>query len=69
MRYVMFVCVDPPDEEHGAGDALDEWARQLDHRKMRFLGNHLRASDRAITVRRRNGKILVTDGPFAETKE
>jgi hypothetical protein len=25
--------------------------------------------DRAITVRKRNGKVLKTDGPFAETKE
>jgi hypothetical protein len=25
--------------------------------------------DAATTVRRRRGKVLVTDGPFAETKE
>jgi hypothetical protein len=25
--------------------------------------------DQAITVRKRNGRVLKTDGPFAETKE
>jgi hypothetical protein len=32
-------------------------------------GNALQATDTAATVRLREGKILSTDGPFAETKE
>jgi hypothetical protein len=32
-------------------------------------GNELHPTSRATTVRLRNGKRLVTDGPFAETKE
>jgi hypothetical protein len=31
--------------------------------------NRLEPPDTAITVRVRNGKVLTTDGPFAETKE
>ena len=32
-------------------------------------GNALQPTNRAITVRVRDGKRLATDGPFAETKE
>ena len=32
-------------------------------------GNALQATDTAATVRVREGKVLSTDGPFAETKE
>lgn len=32
-------------------------------------GNELKAPANATTVRVRNGKSVVTDGPFAETKE
>lgn len=32
-------------------------------------GNALQPTQSATTVRRRNGKISTTDGPFAETKE
>jgi hypothetical protein len=41
----------------------------VDRRKVRILGNRLTGVDDATTVRRRSGKVLVTDGPFAETKE
>jgi hypothetical protein len=34
-----------------------------------FDYNRLTGADQAITVRKRNGKVLKTDGPFAETKE
>jgi len=32
-------------------------------------GDRLRPTSSASTVRVRNGKVLVTDGPFAETRE
>jgi hypothetical protein len=32
-------------------------------------GNRLRPTEAASTVRVRNGKTMITDGPFAETKE
>lgn len=34
-----------------------------------LLGQALQPVSTATTVRRRNGRISVTDGPFAETKE
>ena len=41
----------------------------MDRRKVRILGNRLNGVKDAITVRRHNGEALVTDGPFAETRE
>ena len=70
MRYIMFVCVDPGAEKYVAEeDNIDQWVGEMDRRKVRILGNRLKGVKDATTVRRRNGKVVVTDGPFAETKE
>jgi hypothetical protein len=70
MRYIMFVCVDPSGEKYvPEEDNIHEWVEEMDRRKVRTLGYRLKGVKDAITVRRRNGKVLVTDGPFAETKE
>jgi hypothetical protein len=46
--------------------AYDDELRRGGH----FLGGEaLELSHRAVTLRGRNGKVVVTDGPFAETKE
>jgi len=41
----------------------------MDGRGIRLSGNRLTGVDQAITVRKRNGRVRKTDGPFAETKE
>ena len=70
MRYVMFVCVDPEGEKYApAEDNIGDWVEEMDRRKVRVLGSRLKGVDHAVTVRRRKGKVLVTDGPFAETRE
>lgn len=70
MRYLMFVCVDPEGEKYVAKeDNAREWAAEMDRRGARILGNRLKGVEAATTVRLRQGKVLVTDGPFAETKE
>jgi hypothetical protein len=46
--------------------AYDDELRRGGH----FLGGEaLETPDRAATVRTRDGKVVVTDGPYAETKE
>jgi hypothetical protein len=66
----MFVCVDPAADTYvPEEDNIDQWVGEMDRRKVRILGNRLTGVDAATTVRRRSGKVLVTDGPFAETKE
>ncbi|TIX23735.1 YciI family protein [Mesorhizobium sp.] len=43
--------------------------RSLDQRGMLIVAQALQSVTTSKTVRRRQGKRLVTDGPFAETKE
>ena len=70
MRYIMFVCVDPGAERYvPEEDNIEEWVAEMDRRSVRILGNRLKEPRDATTVRRRKGKVIVTDGPFAETKE
>jgi len=70
MEYMFFICVDPeaPEmvpEENNAG----EWVAELTASGARRTGHRLRDPDDATTVRVRDGQLLVSDGPFAETKE
>jgi hypothetical protein len=41
----------------------------MDARGVRKFGSRLRSTSTATTVRVRDGDTLVSDGPFAETKE
>jgi hypothetical protein len=70
MRYLMFVCTDPAGEPYTPElDNAQEWAAEMDRRGVRKFGQRLQGIDTAVTVRRRREETLVTDGPFAETKE
>ena len=70
MRYLMFVCVDPEAEKYvPEEDNIGDWVDEMERRKVRVFGSRLRNVKEATTVRRRQGKVLVTDGPFAETRE
>ena len=70
MRYLMFVCVDPSAEPFDpALDDTKEGASSHDRNGSRILGHRLAHIDKAKTVRVRKGQLLVTDGPFVETKE
>jgi hypothetical protein len=70
MRYLMFICTDPSAEPYDPKqDNIESWVSEMDGRGVRISGNRLTRPDQAITVRKRNGKVLTTDGPFAETKE
>jgi hypothetical protein len=70
MKYMMIVCWDPsikaPETDEDA-DTYD-WVTEMDGRGVRLDGRPL-SPDEATTVRVRNGEVLVSDGPFAETKE
>jgi hypothetical protein len=51
-------------------DALEAWVRETEALGVRLLtGARLDLGAPATTVRDRKGGLLVTDGPFAETKE
>lgn len=75
MKYLCLICVETVMEQMLEADAekhFQEYAEFTERIKKsgHFIGaNRLQPSDTATTVRVRNGKVFVTDGPFAETKE
>jgi hypothetical protein len=84
-RYMMLVCADMRRAmaQEGAADAqpdsaaepdrdddvmdIDDWCDSVADR--RLYGWPLAFPNTAVTVRRVDGKVITTDGPFAETKE
>jgi hypothetical protein len=77
MKYLMLVCWDAEkmdaQKEPEPTDTPDEksfpWLDDLQARGMWVTGDQLTPPRRARTVRVRDGKKIVTDGPFVETKE
>ena len=78
MKFLMLVCAeeepdaaDAPEQE--ADDAEDDgsfpWLEDVDARGIRLDGDRLKPTREAKTVAVRDGEMLVSDGPFAETKE
>jgi hypothetical protein len=45
------------------------WLEEMERRGVRKHGDRLRPAAEAKTVSMQDGKLLVRDGPFAETKE
>jgi hypothetical protein len=67
---MMFVCTDPePDTDAANMPDIDEWVGTNDSAGRRLEGSQLAAKSAARTVRVRNDRLLISDGPFAETKE
>jgi hypothetical protein len=70
MKYMMFVCTDAePDTDPAAEPDIEMWVSENDARGRRLQGNVLGPASAATTVRVRGGELLISDGPFAETKE
>ena len=70
MQYMFFVCVDPEADPYvKVDDNIHEWVAEMDGRGARIRGDQLRPLEDATTVKRRGGELIVSDGPFAETKE
>src|SRR5215475_7115972 len=75
MRYMLLVC-GQEDADNGATDHEDDepcwapWAREMQARGILLVeGSQLQPIRTATTVRSAGNEVLVTDGPFAETKE
>lgn len=71
MQFLMLVCRDTEPVEPAttpAGD-VEEWVSTMDGRGLRVAGDRLAPESKASVVRVRKGKVVVTDGPFLETKE
>ncbi len=68
MKYLLMVCVEA---EYNGPEFLDPepWIAEMTERGIRVTGDRLRPPGDATTVRVRGGETLVSDGPYAETKE
>jgi hypothetical protein len=69
MRYMLLVCVDENAEPAEPEEEVAPWAAEMDGRGVRQFGSRLRPVGDATSVRVRDGEVLLSDGPFAETKE
>jgi hypothetical protein len=69
VRYVMLVCVDESVEVSEEEALPTAWVEEMDGRGVRQLGSRLRPVSDATTVQVRGGEVLLSDGPFTETKE
>jgi hypothetical protein len=80
MKYLLLVCLEePPDpaletaEEIASwdveGDDIKPWLAQTGERGTRVYGSQVSKPANAATVRVREGEVVVSDGPYAETKE
>jgi hypothetical protein len=72
VHYALLIYTDP-DAQDGDTDeqrqaVTDEYLAIRDDPRV-WGGGHLQPGDTASTVRVADGKALVTDGPFADTKE
>jgi len=76
MRYVLMICTEETREqartEEEAAATLQEYGKfgeEMGRRGVLRGGERLRWTNEATTVSVHNGKVMTSDGPFAETKE
>jgi hypothetical protein len=71
MKYMLLICGEDVAESDIEQEPLDvePWVEEMTTRGIRLLGDRLRPPADATTVRVRDGELLTSDGPFAETKE
>jgi hypothetical protein len=70
MEYLLFIVSDPAAPEYiPEEDNIEEWSADVERRGVSRVGNRLRPVSDATTVTVRDGKTILTDGPFTETKE
>ena len=74
MRYMLLIydCERPEPGDPGFADALarvNAFAQECRRRNAFVAGDPLQPESTATTVQVRDGRTLITDGPFAETHE
>jgi hypothetical protein len=76
MRYALLICTDQsameaasPAEAQASVAQYVAFGEEMGRRGVLQGGERLRPTTDATTVRVRDGEVLTSDGPFAETKE
>ena len=68
MKYLLLICGDESAAAH-AGEGCGGWTEEMTERGLLQVTGGLRPPAEARTVRVRRRQLLMSDGPFAETKE
>jgi hypothetical protein len=80
MKYLLLVCMEEP-PEHALetpaeiaswdveGEDIKPWLADTAEQGTRIFGSQVSKPANASTVRVRAGEVVVSDGPYAETKE
>ena len=69
MKYLCLVYSEPKQLETMTDDECMEYDSNMRKNGLCLASEALQSIQTATTVRVRNGKVSITDGPFAETKE
>ena len=76
MRYLLMICTDEkaleaasPQESQAMTAEYVKFGEEMGKRGALLGGERLRPTTEATTVQVRDGEVLTSDGPFAETKE
>ncbi|WP_067806372.1 YciI family protein [Actinomadura formosensis] len=72
MRYVLMICSDETagtDPARAAATGCGGWSQEMTGRGVIRGGAGLAPASSATTVKVRGAEVLLTDGPFAETKD
>jgi hypothetical protein len=76
MRYILMICTDEstvaamsPEEGSAMMAEYETFGEEMGRRGVLQGGERLRPTTDATTVQVRDGEVLTSDGPFAETKE
>jgi hypothetical protein len=80
VKYLLLICMEEPPaapletpEEIASWDEpaadVQPWLDETAERRTRLFGSQVSRPANAATVRVRDGETLITDGPYAETKE
>ena len=68
MKYLMMVRADEI-KDFGQLAPVEPWVEEMEARGIRILGDRLTDPADWTTVRVRSGEVVVSDGPYTETKE
>ena len=70
MKYFTFMVTDSAAEPYlPEEDTIVQWIKDVNALVGEGDGDRIRPREEAKTVRVRNGELIVTDGPFTESKE
>ncbi len=76
MKYMVMCCIDeslwdrlPETERAAVMQDYGAWVQGTEKSGQHLASAQLQPSSAATTLRMQNGRLMVTDGPFAEAKE